>query len=153
MPYRKVEYESNGHEVTIQQVTEDTDIRAWIDGQAGYMESALENLEHVTVSDKIERHLANGDTWNAIKTLLSWMTEHHVYFCNRCERFYDHINAQNGGFAGHHCLKCEQEDQHCPETDDNTHDIEVVSGRHNTRKPTKYKCKHCDYTDSDPATG
>jgi hypothetical protein len=162
MTHRKREYEANGHEVTIQQVNEGGDISAWIDGYAAYINSAMDSLvndsetANLQVAKKAKYNRENGETWKAIEATLAYMTDCHVYYCNKCNRFYDYNNVVGTGFAGHKCLKCKKKDDHCPDNPDgNSHEDTCLNPRqkHNARVATKYKCKHCGRKRSTTPTG
>lgn len=158
MAYRKAEYEANGHEVTIQQVRgPDSDMgasepSAWIDGWAAYIFDAMDSLVNdsetadMQVAEKVKYHRENGETWDAIKATLAFMTDCHVYYCKKCNRFYDYNNVTSTGFAGHKCGKCDKGDKHCPDNPGgNSHEDKCLNPRqkHNARVSTKYKCVHC----------
>lgn len=167
MAHRKEEYESNGHDVTIQQVRGPdssagaTDPSAWIDGYAVSLESAIklfvtqsENPDDL--QEKVEYHRENGETWKAIKTLISWMTDCHVYYCSNCASFYDCNKVVGTGYAGHICSRCDRAKKHCPDNPDgDEHDDDCLNPRQksNARVPTKYICKHCGRKRATTPTG
>lgn len=151
MAHRKEEFESHGHDVTIQQVNEEGSPAAWIDGFKVSLKSAMDLFVEQSenpddLQDKLSYHRENGETWKAVETLLSWMTDCKVYYCSNCDRFYDHKNVSRTGFAGHICQSCQDEKDHCPDNPDgNDHDDRCLnpSKRHRARVSTKYECKHC----------
>jgi len=151
MAHREAEYEANGHTVKIMQYDEGGDISTWIDGRAGYIEEAMESFTNdsetsdMSLSKKVSFRLKNGYTWGAVKDTLSYMTDCHVYYCSKCNNFYDYNTSVSTGFAGHKCGKCEENDNYCPESEDNSHEDRCLNPRkkHNARVSTKYQCKHC----------
>lgn len=151
MAHRKEEYEANGHRVRIQKVNEHSSISAWIDGNAAYLDKAmdhfLENRNDLTedLAEKIEHELESDDVWSAVKSLLSWQTDCGVYFCPKCDSFYDHNDRVRGGFAGHYCQDCADAEAQCEESPDGEHHDECLNPhqRNNARVSTKYRCKHC----------
>lgn len=145
MPHRKAEYEASGHEVTLQQVREDTDPSAWIDGKAAYADHAL---------DEVPISLDGLDQWDAIRRVVSFMVDNDVYFCKKCDTFYDYRNSCGTGFAGHQCAECDGAAKRCPESDDGHSDTCLnPRQKRNARVSTKYKCDHCGRTRQTTPTG
>lgn len=155
MTQRKSEYETNGHEVTIQQVNEGGSISFWIDGRAGYADKLFDNLDVFPkrVSSKIVRELDVGDRWEAIKTAAAFMVSQDVYFCPKCQRLYPCENVTYTGFAGHKCGKCANDDNTCKDGGD--HDMKCTNPhqKHSARVSTKYKCQKCGYKRKTVPTG
>jgi len=153
MAHRKEEYDAAGHEVTIQQVrgpdspSGATEPSAWIDGKAAYTDDAL---EYVPID------VSGLDKWDAIKRLMAFMADNDVYFCKKCNTFYDCNDSSGTGFAGHQCGDCARGAARCPDNPDGDgHEDECLnpSQKHNARVPTKYKCEHCGRTRQTTPTG
>jgi len=147
MAHRKEAYDAGGHEITIQQVNEGGKPSAWIDGYAAHGRMAMDYADVDT--DGL-------GAWDALERVLAFMADNDVYFCPKCETFYDYDNAVGTGFAGHKCGDCNRDDKHCPDNPDgNSHDDECLnpSQRHNARVATKYKCEHCGRKRSTTPTG
>jgi hypothetical protein len=162
MAHRKEEYSANGHEVIIQQVNEGGGISAWIDGYAAHIHDAMDAMAEsdrdieTDISDKVKHHLSDSEEWHAIKATLAWMCDCHVYYCKKCERFYDSNEVVGTGFAGHKCTWCDAEDKRCPDNPDgDSHEDRCLnpSDKHNARVATRYKCKHCGRKRSTTPTG
>lgn len=137
MAHRKEEYEAAGHEVTIQQVNEGGDISAWIDGKAAYADAALESVPIDT---------EGVEMWDKIKRLMAFMADTDVYFCKKCNTFYDCTDSSGTGFAGHQCGDCARGAAHCADNPDgDSHEDECLNPRQkrNARVATKYRCVHC----------
>lgn len=147
MVYRKEEYNESGYDVVIQQVNEGGGVSAWIDTYAAHESHAIDHaLKHNEVNSQQAEKLKNGDEWEAVKTIVSFMTENDVYFCKNCSRFYDSDNVVGKNYAGHKCRECAKEAATCPDNPDgDEHEDECLNPqhRHNARMPTKYKCVHC----------
>lgn len=158
MPHREEAYEASGHSVKILQVNEGGEIHAWIDGMGAYIDEAMKSFtedSNMKLAKKVSFRLENGYTWGAVKDTLSYMTDSGVYFCKKCNRFYDYTNSVSTGFAGHKCERCLKKDSHCPESDDGSHKDRCLNPqkKRNARVRTKYQCKHCGRMRKTIATG
>ena len=156
MAHRKEEYDVNGHEVTIQQVNEGGEVSAWIDGYAAHTDKAIESCDNMLIGHLIKRRSEEGEMWGAVTAMVAVMVELDVYFCTKCNSFYDADTVVRTHFAGHKCGECSSSDNHCPDNpDSDKHDFEITNPRHkrNARIATKYKCEHCGYKKRSTPTG
>lgn len=154
MTHRKEEYDVNGHEVTIQQVNEDGDISTWIDGLAGNVEEAKEELPEV-IRETVETNERVEDEWAGIQTVLAYMAGNDYLFCTKCNSFYDRDDVGRTKFAGHICGDCHRDNQECEESPDGEHEDVCQNPRQkrNARVSTRYRCKHCGRVRKTVATG
>lgn len=151
-------YDANGHEVTVKQ--RNGSISAWIDEWAVDVSGVLEDFPDNDITEelreKLDYYLDNGNNLEALKVALSWMTSCNVYYCSKCNSFYDHNNVVGTGFAGHKCKDCDDEAKYCPDNPDGDRHVDRClnpSDKHNARVSTKYKCKHCGRKRSTTPTG
>lgn len=128
---------------------------AWFDdgGTAVYLESAYRNKDKFPqwLQDEMSDKLVNSSL-DELQDVLEFLAENNLLVCS-CGRLFPKDNAVSTGFAGVKCGVCSSDDSHCPETEDNTHNMTVTSGRNNARRPTKRKCTACGYTTQTPPTG
>lgn len=156
MPHRKIEETFHDHEIVVQQVNKDGDVSAWIDGYAVYVNKAIEACGDMIVGKLINKRMNDGEEWEAIKSLTAMMAHLDVYFCKKCNNFYDADNVVQTNFAGHKCSDCANEDEYCPDNDENNKHVFKTTNpryRNNARVATKYKCEHCGYKKQDTPTG
>jgi len=154
------QYHASGEEVTLRHKDAPTDTKygnhcAWFDdgSTAIYLKTAYANQERFPdwLQQKMSDKLIDSSL-EEVKSLLAFLADKSLLVC-RCGRLFPKDNAVSTGFAGVKCGVCASEHSHCPESDDNTHDMTVVSGRHNARRATKRKCQTCGYKNSSPPTG
>lgn len=159
MAHRKREYDANSHQVTIQQVNPDGEISAWIDGYAAHEHKAIDRLSAIapdTVVDQVSELQDSDKEWQAVEVVLAFMADNDLYFCSKCESFYDSDNVVRTKFAGHKCIECKKGDDYCPDNPNgDSHEWDCLNPRqkHNARMPTKYKCEHCGKRRRTMATG
>lgn len=153
MTVRKEKYTFNDHDVTIQKTNEHSDVHAWIDGWA-VSRKALQD-DTTTIHEDITKLLDMGVNFNAMKLLVNWMAQNDVYYCGRCEAFYDHKNVSGTGFAGHICGACASEKARCSESPDGRHSDTCTNPRqkHNARVATRYRCDYCNRLRATTPTG
>jgi hypothetical protein len=153
-------YEAAGEEIVLRHKDEPTDTKygnhaAWFDdgSTAVYLKTAYDNHDRFPewLQERMSDDLIDASL-EELEALMAFLADNHLLVC-KCGRLFPKDNAVSTGFAGVKCGVCSSDDAHCPESDDNTHDMKVVSGRHNARKATKRKCQNCGYKNQSPPTG
>jgi len=153
-------YDAAGEQVVLRHKDEPTDTKygnhcAWFnDGsRAVYLKSAYANQDEYPdwLQAKMSDELIDASI-EELEALLAFLADNSLLVC-RCGRAFPKDNAVSTGFAGVKCEMCSSDDAYCPETEDNTHEMKTISGRHNARKPTKRKCTECGHKTQSPPTG
>lgn len=158
MPEKR--YEAAGEKVVLRHKDEPSDTKygnhsAWFDdgSTAIYLKTAYANQDRFPdwLQSKMSDELIDASL-SELESLLAFLADNSLLVC-RCGRLFPKDNAVTTGFAGVKCGVCNSDDSHCPETEDNTHEMEVYSGRNNARRATKRRCVHCGYKNQSPPTG
>lgn len=155
MAYHKAEYESNGHNVVIQQVrgpdspSGASEPAAWIDGSAVYLDTLIENPEAVPEAFRLTDRM----NLDAVEKVVSYLVSEERLVCPKCSDTFPIENSVGTGFAGVKCGKCANRDKTCK--DGGSHDDKCTNPhqKHNARVATRYKCKKCGRTRKTTPTG
>lgn len=153
-------YEHSGEEIVLRHKEEATDTKygnhsAWFDdGTTSIrLRSAYENKsEFPTWLQKEMSDKLVDSSVDELQDVLEFLAENNLLVCG-CGRLFPKENAVSTGFAGVKCGVCSSDDSYCPETEDNNHNMEVISGRNNARKATKRRCTECGHKNQTPPTG
>jgi hypothetical protein len=153
-------YEFSGENIVIRHKNEPRDTTygnhsAWFDdGTTSINLKSAYNNKH-QFPDWLQKEMADDlidASLDELKELLEFLAKNGSLICS-CGRVFPKDNAVSTGFAGVKCSVCAREDAYCPESEDNKHNMKVLSGKNNARMPTKRKCTKCGYKNQTPPTG
>lgn len=153
-------YSHSGEDIVIQHQEEPTDTKygnhsVWFDDGTTsiHLRSAYKNKNEFP--NWLQREMSDrlvDSSVDELQRVVEFLAQESLLVC-KCGRLFPKENAVSTGFAGVKCGVCSNDDSNCPETEDNNHNMEIISGRNNALKPTKKRCTECGYESQTPPTG